>query len=85
MLTVLAQCAEGLAHLHAHGLVHRDVRADNYLVASRDPVRVLISDFGLSHQLSEASAASPSAASGSVSFIGPVGMLCLHQPVCVAK
>ncbi len=71
-LEILYQCADGLTHLHRSRLVHRDVRADNYLLASRDPLRVLITDFGLSHKLKDAS---DSTASHSATLIGPVGML----------
>ena len=42
---VAAQVCAGLAHAHAHGLVHRDVKPQNLLVA-RDG-RVKIADFGV--------------------------------------
>lgn len=48
-LEVIAQAGTGLSHLHASGIMHRDVRAVNYLVASEKPLRILITDFGLSH------------------------------------
>jgi tetratricopeptide (TPR) repeat protein len=41
---VLATAARGLAAAHARGIVHRDVRPDNILVAG---TRVLVTDFGL--------------------------------------
>ncbi len=49
---VLQQCAAGLHHLHTQGIMHRDVRAANVLVSGRDPIHVVITDFGVSHQLS---------------------------------
>mgnify|MGYP000667981563 CR=1 FL=1 len=33
-------------------IMHRDVRAANVLVSGRDPIHVVITDFGVSHQLS---------------------------------
>ena len=40
-------------HLHQLGILHRDLRAANVLVAAVDPIRVVIADFGVSHQLAE--------------------------------
>jgi serine/threonine protein kinase len=70
VLGILYQCAAGVRHLHSVLLVHRDIRADNFLVASRDPLRMLITDFGLSHKLTGAASTS---ASTSFTLIGPVG------------
>jgi serine/threonine protein kinase len=49
VLTVIRQVVAGLHHLHRLGILHRDVRAANVLVASLDPLRVVLADFGLSH------------------------------------
>ena len=38
-------------HVHGQGVVHRDFRADNLLIRSRDPWRVMVTDFGIAHQL----------------------------------
>ncbi len=48
-----AQVLEGLAFAHARGIVHRDVKPSNVLVAEEDDVSVRLFDFGLA-QLADA-------------------------------
>ena len=54
VLVILRQTVAGLRHLHSLGILHRDLRAANVLVAANDPLRVVLADFGLSHLLSKA-------------------------------
>ncbi|MGH9128242.1 MAG: protein kinase domain-containing protein [Acidimicrobiales bacterium] len=44
---VLAQVADALAHVHTRDLVHRDVKPPNILVRGRQPLNVVLGDFGL--------------------------------------
>jgi serine/threonine protein kinase len=46
---MMQQVVEGVRHLHDHGILHRDLRAGNILVASLDPVHVLVADLGIAH------------------------------------
>src|SRR6266513_792709 len=48
-----AQVLEGLAHAHGRGIVHRDVKPSNVLVADGDRVSARLLDFGLA-QIPEA-------------------------------
>lgn len=45
LLAILEQLCDALAHAHDRGVVHRDMKPDNIVVASGDRVKVL--DFGL--------------------------------------
>ena len=52
VLSILRQVVAGLLHLHSLGILHRDLRAANLLIAGLDPLHVLVADFGVSHLLS---------------------------------
>lgn len=47
-LTILCQSLDGLTSVHEEDIVHRDIKPQNILVQSREPLHVKLSDFGLS-------------------------------------
>ncbi|MFG2005736.1 serine/threonine-protein kinase [Spirillospora sp. NPDC048911] len=51
--TIVAQLSAGLAALHRVGIVHRDLKPENVLILEADPLRVAITDFGLSKVLDQ--------------------------------
>lgn len=49
---IARECLTGLCHLHAHGVIHRDIKSDNVLMSMRGEVK--LTDFGFCAQLSSA-------------------------------
>lgn len=49
---IARECLTGLRHLHAHGVIHRDIKSDNVLMSMRGEVK--LTDFGFCAQLSSA-------------------------------
>ena len=48
---MMAQLAVGVAHMHSCGILHRDLKADNALVAALDPLVVKWGDYGCAVKL----------------------------------
>jgi serine/threonine protein kinase len=44
---ILQQVAAALAHLHALDIVHRDLKPDNVLVRKKEPLDLVLTDFGI--------------------------------------
>lgn len=55
VVEVASQVLSALSHIHAYGIVHRDIKPDNILIREEDSgaVRVKVLDFGISRMLAD--------------------------------
>ena len=66
-----AQVLEGLAHAHARGIVHRDVKPANILLAEGDEVSVRLLDFGLARLAEADTLTAAGDVPGTLAYIAP--------------
>jgi calcium-dependent protein kinase len=47
--TLMSQLCSAIAHMHKHYVVHRDIKCENIMFESKDPLaQIKVLDFGLS-------------------------------------
>jgi tetratricopeptide (TPR) repeat protein len=61
--------AEGLAHAHRRGIVHRDIKTSNLMVTEEDTVK--ITDFGLARIGASPGATKPGLVAGTAAYMSP--------------
>jgi hypothetical protein len=66
-----AQVLEGLAHAHARGIVHRDVKPSNVLLAEGEGLSARLLDFGLAQLAEEESLTATGDVPGTLAYVPP--------------
>lgn len=66
-----AQICDGLAHAHAAGILHRDVKPSNVLLADGDRVSARLLDFGLARMTESETLTAQGDVPGTLAYIAP--------------
>jgi eukaryotic-like serine/threonine-protein kinase len=66
-----AQVLEGLAHAHARGIVHRDVKPSNVLIAQSEELSIRLLDFGLAQLAEEETLTATGDVPGTLAYVPP--------------
>ncbi|MDQ3660138.1 MAG: protein kinase [Actinomycetota bacterium] len=66
---IAAQSCDALAHAHAAGIVHRDVKPGNIIVADSD--RVKVTDFGIARAIGETTLTATGSVLGTAHYLAP--------------
>src|SRR5204863_65975 len=66
-----AQVLEGLAHAHARGIVNRDVKPSNVLLAESESISVRLLDFGLAQLAEEETLTATGDVPGTLAYVPP--------------
>jgi serine/threonine protein kinase len=82
---VFLQLASGMKHLHSCGVLHRDLKTDNALIAGLLPLVVKWADFGVSVKLDGKGVASTYGGDGAGNFlVSPAAIsLRIARPFCL--
>lgn len=72
---MLVALLDALAHAHARGVIHRDLKTSNVLVRGAGQHELALSDFGIAHATHEAYREAPARAVGTPDYMAPEQVL----------
>lgn len=72
-LMIASKILNGLVHVHAHGMIHRDLKPDNVRISTRGEVKIM--DFGIALDPTETNLTMPGVLIGSPHYLSPEQIL----------